>query len=364
MSRTEMSSTEAPEDLYAVVLAGGRGTRFWPMSRRARPKQCLSLTGADTMLQQTLARLHPVVPPERVIVITGPDMADLVRAQLPELPPGNVVVEPSPRNTAPCVALGAAEVARRGGGSAVMAVLPADHHIGSPADLRDLLLSAREAARSTNALITLGIRPQHPEPGYGYLELGARMGEWGGHAFHLVDRFTEKPSRAVATQWVEAGTHLWNAGMFLFTVDAIRDAIREHLPGTSMAMLELARDPSELDRVWETMEATSIDYGIMERSRHILTVPCDPRWSDLGAWPALDGVLPEVEGGHGVAQNVLAVDSEGCTVVAPGKTVALVGMKDCVVVDTADALLVMSKERAQDLRAVLARLDSEAPELT
>ncbi|MBO87577.1 MAG: mannose-1-phosphate guanylyltransferase [Deltaproteobacteria bacterium] len=353
-----------PQDLYAVILAGGRGTRFWPLSRRQRPKQCLPLTGESTMLQETVARLQPMIPAERVLVVTGPTMADLVREQLPELPPENIIVEPSPRNTAPCIALGAVEVARRGGGRAVMAVLPADHYIGAPDALRNILLAARDVALSTNALITLGIKPRYPESGYGYLHVGVPMGTWHSHTFHMVERFTEKPSVEVATKWVAEGTHLWNAGMFVFTVDAIRDAIREHLPATAMAMLDLARDPALLPSAWERMEATSIDYGIMERSRHILTVPCDPQWSDLGAWTALDAILPSVEGGHGQATAVLAVDSERNTVFAPRKSVALVGVSDLVVVDTDDAILVMSKERAQDLRQLLGRLDEEARHLT
>ena len=367
MSRStsvDAESPDLPDDLYAVILAGGRGARFWPLSRRARPKQCLSLTSEQSMLQETVARLHPLVPAERILVVTGPVMAEGVRAQLPQLPPQNILVEPSPRNTAPCIALGAVEVARRGGGHAVMAVLPADHHIASPDELRRILMAAWDAARSTNALITLGIRPRYPESGYGYLQVGVRMGAWGGRSFHMVERFTEKPSVDVATQWVEAGTHLWNAGMFVFTVDAIRDAIREHLPQTAMAMIELAGNASMLASVWETMDATSIDYGIMEQSRHILTVPCDPGWSDLGAWTALDTVLPSVEGGKGKAASVVAVDSVDCTVFAPSKTVALVGVSELVVVDTKDALLVMSKSRAQELRHVVARLDTEEPHLT
>jgi len=359
-----MSPPRTADDLYAVVLAGGRGTRFWPLSRRARPKQCVSLTGGPTMLQDTVARLSPLIPPERVLVLTGPDMAPLVREQLPDVPADNVIVEPSPRNTAPCIALAAVEVARRAGGRAVLAILPADHHIGVPADLRAVLASAREAALTTNALVTLGIEPRYPEPGYGYLQVGSEMGSWGGHTFRMVDRFTEKPDRATAEQWVEAGTHLWNAGMFVFTADAIRDAIREHLPETAMAMLELSRDPALLPEVWPQMTATSIDYGIMERSRHILTVPCDPDWSDLGAWPALTDVLPEVEGGAGLAQKVVSVDSNDCVVFAPGKAVALVGLEDCVVVDTDDAILVMARSHAQSLREVLERLDLEAPDLT
>ena len=359
-----MSSNQLTDDLYAVILAGGRGTRFWPVSRRSRPKQCVSLSGGPTMLQETVARLAPLIPPERVLVLTGPDMAALVREQLSAVPADNVIVEPSPRNTAPCIALAAVEVERRGGAQAVLAVLPADHHIGDAGDLREVLAAARQAALATHALVTLGIEPRHPEPGYGYLEVGPERGRWGGRAFRQVSRFTEKPDRSTAQRWLAAGSHLWNAGMFLFTAEAIREAIGEHLPQTASAMAELARDPGALERVWPQMTATSIDYGIMERSSHILTVPCDPDWSDLGAWPALSDILPAVEGGAGVAHKVVSVDSKDCVVFAPGKTVALVGLEDCVVVDTDDAILIMARDRAQSLRDLLSRLDDEAPELT
>lgn len=351
-------------DLYALVMAGGRGTRFWPVSRRCRPKQCVSLTGDRTLLQATIDRLAPLIPPERVLVLTGPDMAPLVREQLHGLPAENILVEPSPRNTAPCIALGAAEVARRAGGQARVAVLPADHHIGAPAVLRDVLSAAARAAQQTNALCTVGIEPRRPDPGFGYLQVGVKMGEWGGQAFHMVERFTEKPDVETATRWLEGGQHLWNAGMFVFTVDALRDALREHLPGASMAMAALVHDPRCLPEVWPTMEATSIDYGIMEKSRHILTVPCDPEWSDVGAWGSAAEVLPNNEAGRGHAQRVLAVDAHNCVVHAPKKTVAVVGLDDIVVVDTDDAILVMHKNRAPSLRSLLNRLDTEAPELT
>lgn len=347
------------DDLWVLVLAGGRGTRFWPVSRRARPKQCVSVLGEGrTMIQSTLDRLGPLVPLARTLVMTGPAMADTIRAQLPGLPPENLLVEPSPRNTAPCIGWGAVEVGRRAGGAAVLAVIPADHHIDHPGELRQVLSDAAAAARSTNALITLGISPTSPDPGFGYLELGASMGTWGATEFRMVDRFTEKPDRATAVDYLAGGRHLWNAGMFVFTVDAVRDAFRESLPRTAVALQRLQHDPGALDQIWPELEATSIDYGLMEKSRHILTAPCVLGWSDLGSWAAAGSFLPAVDGGRGVAREVIAVDAQNCVVRAPGKAVALVGVEDLVVVDTEDALLVMHKDRAQDLRTVLARLDA------
>lgn len=366
MSTRSASGPPHVDSLWVLVLAGGRGTRFWPVSRRVRPKQCVSVLGSGrTMIQATLDRLQPLVPHERILVLTGPSMADEIRAQLPEVPDENILVEPSPRNTAPCIGWGAVEVGRRAGGNAVLAVLPADHHIGRPAALRQVLADAAEAARTTNALITLGITPTRPDPGFGYLEIGSTMGTWGETSFRMVDRFTEKPDRATATRWIEGGRHLWNAGMFVFTVDAVRDAFRESLPRSAVALQRLQFDPRLLDEVWEELDATSIDYGLMEKSRHILSAPCALDWSDLGSWAAAGGLLPEVEGGRGLARAVVSVDAHGCVVRAPDKAVALVGVRDLVVVDTEDALLVMHRDRAQDLRTVLARLEADgATELT
>lgn len=340
-------------NLFALVMAGGRGTRFWPLSRRARPKQCVSLSDGTTLIQQTVARLHPLIPIKNTLVITGPDMVEAVREQLPFLPPANLLVEPEGRNTAPCVGFGAVEIGRRGGGEAVMAVLPADHVVASPERLRQVLDAAAQAARATNALITLGIRPTRAETGFGYLEVGCVMGTWGGVEFRMVERFTEKPDEVTAARYLSSGRHLWNAGMFVFTVDAVRDAFRNHLPGIAEVLEEVQRNPHRLGDLWGRMEPTSIDYGILERSRHILTVPCDIGWSDIGSWDAASALLPRVEGGRADASRVTAIDSEGCIVHAPGKVVALVGVRNIVVVDTPDALLVVDRDRSQDVRKVI-----------
>jgi mannose-1-phosphate guanylyltransferase len=342
--------------LYALILAGGRGARFWPLSRKDRPKQCLSLDGGPSFLQRTVARVSPLIPPERVLVVTGPDMADLVRQQLPDLPAANIIVEPSPRNTAPSIALGAVEVARRGGGSAVMAVLPADHEVGAEAELRSVLSAAAACARQTNALITIGVRPTRAETGFGYLAPGSFVGRWESHELRMVERFIEKPPAAVAERLFREGSALWNAGIFVFGVDALRDAFRVHLPGVAEAIEELQRRPDRIAELWEGMEATSIDYGVLEHSRHLFTVPCELGWSDVGTWESAAALLPVVEGGRGLARAVVARESQGNVVYAPNKAVALLGVRDLVVVDTPDAILVMDRAHGQALRLLLDRL--------
>lgn len=352
------SAAEPQSQPWVVIMAGGRGTRFWPLSRRHRPKQVLALAGDRSLIRQTVHRLDGFAPPQRVLVVTGPDMVAAVRAELPDLPAGNIMVEPSGRNTAPCIGWAAIEIERRAGPDAVVAVLPSDHVIGRPEDLRAALHAAADAARQTGSIVTLGIQPAHPETGFGYLELGAEAGVYGGLMLREVARFREKPDLATAERWVAGGGHLWNAGMFVFTVASMRDAFEAHLPRSAAALAALKVAPERLPELWPELEATSIDYGIMERSDRILTVPCDPAWSDIGAWPAAAELLPTIEGGTGRAQDVIAVDSQGNIVYAPDKLVALVGVHDAVVVDAGDALLVMDKARAQDLRAVLSELEA------
>ena len=237
-----------------------------------------------------------------------------------------------------------------------MAVIPADHHVGKPDELRTVLAAAASAAVATNALITLGILPSRPETGFGYLALGTMMGTWGERSFRMVERFVEKPSKEVAERFLRGKQHLWNAGMFVFTVDAIKDAIRTHSPQTGEAMEELQRTPRKVSKWWNRMEATSVDYGIMERSHHILTVPCDLDWSDVGTWGNVEAHMPVVEGGHGVAKDVVSIRSRGCVVRAPKHVVALVGVENLVVVEHEDAILVMNRDSAQSVPEVVAAL--------
>lgn len=347
--------TESPR-MWALVMAGGRGTRFWPLSRKALPKQCLALGPGRTLLQEAVARLSPVIPPDRVLVVTGPDMEDVVRRQLPGVPWQNVLIEPQARNTAPCIGWGAVEVARRSGDDAMLAVLPSDHVISRPGRFLDALVCAARAASRHQLIATLGIQPDRAETGFGYLELGGSVG--GGPA-RRVRRFTEKPDATTAEAWASGGTHLWNAGMFVFPVGVMREAFAVHLPRSAAALEQIRADPGAVGASWGELDATSIDYGIMERLDSLLTVPCDIGWSDVGTWGAVAGLLPEAPGGRGLARHIVARDATGCVVHAPAKVVALLGVEDIVLVDTPDAVLVMSRHRGQDVRELVADLESE-----
>lgn len=338
--------------LWAVVMAGGRGTRFWPLSRRALPKQCLSLDGGPTLIQRTLRRLHPLVPPERVLVVTGPDMVDAVRAQLPELPAENLLVEPAPRNTAPVVAWTAQVVAARGGG--VLAVLPSDHAITHEDRFRAALAAGARVAEG-GALVTLGVVPTRPETGFGWIEPAEGEGP-----DRPVRRFVEKPALPMAEALFAGGRHLWNAGMFMWRHDVVLDAVRSHLPGCGGAVAALDAG-APLDEVWTRMEATSVDYGILEHARNIRVLPVDFGWSDVGSWTALAEVLPAEGWGSGVAEAVVAEGAGGNLVHAAGKLVALLNVQGLILVDTPDTLLVARREDAQAVKNLLDAVERKFP---
>ena len=346
------------ENLYALVLAGGRGSRFWPLSRRARPKQCVSLAGGPAVIVSTVERLKPLIPVARIFVATGREMEEAVRELLPEIPSENFIVEPWGRNTAPCIGLGAVEIGRRSP-DAVMAVFPSDHQIDDGETLRSVVSGAAAAAKATNAFVTIGVEPTRPETAYGYLEVGPEMGEWGGHSFQKVARFREKPNIDLAREFAESGQHLWNAGMFVFTVGALKDAFRRFLPRTFEALERVTRNPSALEEEWGNMDATSIDYGVMERSNAILTVRSELGWRDLGTWMSAGETMPRHPGGRGIATQVIAKDASGCVVYAPGKSVALIGVEEVVVVDTEDAILVMKGDRSASIGEIVRDLEAQ-----
>ncbi len=330
--------------LYAVILAGGRGTRFWPLSRRAMPKQCLSLDGGPTMIQRTVTRVLPLVPMERILVVTGPDMVEAIREQLRGLPAENILVEPSPRNTAPAAAWTAWEVARRHAGDdpATICVLPSDHAIADEEAFRVALTIAATAAEA-GGLVTIGIRPDRPETGFGYIEPAA-----GTEPVRGVRRFVEKPDRATAERLIAEGC-LWNAGMFCWRADRCQAAVRAFLPRTAAAMDRLvAGDRS----AWGETDATSVDYGIMERAGDIRVVPAEFGWSDVGSWPALESILAAQTWGTGVG-DVEALRADGNIVYSRDRLVALLGVHELVVVDTPDVLLVADKREGQRIKELL-----------
>jgi mannose-1-phosphate guanylyltransferase len=330
--------------LYAVILAGGGGTRLWPASRRRRPKQFLALApGGRTLLQSTVERVRPLVPSGRILVVTAASQAADVRAALPDLPAANLVVEPVARNTAPAIALAAHTLAQRGEAGAVMAALASDHVVRDEAAYAAAFRQA--AAAAERHLVAIGIRPTRPETGYGYLELGDRR----EGALWAVRRFVEKPDVERARQYVAAGHYLWNASMFFFRADRILDETRRHLPGVWQA----------LGGRYEDAPAISIDYGIMEKVENIWAVSGDFGWSDIGSWGDLAEIhRPDAAGHVRIGGPLVSVDARDSVVVGD-RLVALVGVENLVVVATDDAILIMSRERGQDVREVVVRLEQQ-----
>ncbi len=344
--------------VYTVIMAGGSGTRFWPLSRKRHPKQFLALAGdgGTPMITATARRVASLSPIANVLVVTRADLADATRAALPDLADENLLLEPAGRNTAPCVAWATAAVQRRDP-RAVIVVLAADAYIADePAFVRALETACEAAA--TGAIVTLGIKPTRPETGYGYLHVGDAM-RGAPEGVRRVRAFVEKPDAARARTFVEGGAHLWNAGIFVFRADVMRAAVARHLPAVSEAVDAFdaaARAPGgearEVAARYPLLPSVSVDYGVMEKVDEVAVVPVDCGWSDVGSWQASWELGARDAQGNAVrADGAVLADAEGNVVVAPaGKVVALVGVRDLVVVDTPDALLVVPRERAQDVK--------------
>ncbi len=345
--------------MIAVIMAGGSGTRFWPASRRAEPKQFLKLTGDRSLLQATVDRIAPLVPIDRVIVVTNARFVDRVAEDLPDLPRENILGEPVGRNTAPCVALATAWTESRFGPDEVMAVLPADHYIGDEAGYRSVLAAAESVAARDGGLVTIGIKPTRPETGYGYLELGDEESAMQGHAVRRVARFVEKPDRERAMEYMKGGNHLWNSGMFVWKAASIRTEIERQIPDL-VAGMNAFRDTrdltAELARRYPAFPSVSIDYGVMEGAAAVRAIPGDFAWNDVGSWEALRDLGPLDEAGNVVRGDAVLVESHDCVVAGDGKLIAAVGVRDLIIVQSGDAILVCPRDRAQDVRLIVDRL--------
>ncbi len=357
------TSPASDPSLFAVLMAGGSGTRFWPASRRARPKQYLAIGSEQPLLRQTFARLEGLVPAERVLVVSAAGQEDAVRSCLPELPEENLLFEPSARNTAACVALAALETQRRDP-NAVQVVMPADHVIDPPEKLRATLRAGAEQARASGSLVTFGIRPDHPATGFGYIELGEAAGERGGHAVHRVSRFVEKPNRERAEQFLATGRFLWNAGIFAWTSRAILEAFEQFEPEISGPLGPAMGDAALLDSIYPQLPAKPVDVAILERAENVLTLPIDYAWNDVGSWSALAELGAPDSNGNWAAlagdSELIAEDAQGCIAWAEGdEVIALVGVKDLVVVRSGDATLVCPRDRAQDVKKIVEQLDRD-----
>lgn len=344
--------------MYAVIMAGGKGTRFWPRSRQKRPKQLLNIVGRRSMLQQTVARITSLLPPENIIVVAGENHGEEVHNQLAELPKENIILEPVGRNTAACIGLAALLVQQRDS-AAVMAVLPADHLITDEELFLATLRAAVARARIQPALITLGIRATTAETGYGYIEAGEQVDTVQNHGFYKVISFHEKPDRERAEQYLEQGNFFWNSGMFVWQAGAILEAMRSHLPGlySDLQKLQPFLDTGDsvdgISRIYPDLESISIDYGVMEKADNVLMIPADFGWNDLGTWASMAQIWPKDDQNNVCQGEIMALDSRQNVVFSRQKLCVLLGVDDLIVVDTEDALLVCPVHKAQDIGKIL-----------
>jgi mannose-1-phosphate guanylyltransferase len=343
---------------YGLILAGGRGTRFWPKSRRRFAKQVMTVTGTRSLIQSTVDRLNPVIPPERLWVITNAFLRDEIVRQLPEVPKRQILAEPAQRNTAPAIGL-AAQILESMDPRAVFGVFPSDHVIGKPARFRRLLRPAFQAA-AQGKIALLGIRPRWPEKGYGYIEMPGGLGPGAPRAV-TVKSFREKPEDAAAL--VESGNFYWNAGMFFLRADVVLAELRRHLPRTAALLAALPpfrsrRFGGQLAEVFPLCENISIDYAVIEKASNVVGVACDDMgWNDVGSWNAIYQLHRRDKSGNAIPAGALALASGGNFVDAPGKMVALIGVNDLVVVDTPDAILIADRKRAQQVGDVVKLLE-------
>lgn len=344
--------------MHVVIMAGGAGTRFWPLSRRHRPKQLLTLFGETPMISQTVDRFEGVVPPERILIITSESLADAVAEAVPQVPRENILLEPVGRNTAPCIGLACVVLRDRlQRGDEVVAVFPADHYIRDPAAFRDSVQQAVDHADS-GAIVTLGIEPTKPETGYGYIKAGAEVAD----GVRAVERFVEKPNRKNALHYLTDGDYLWNSGMFAFRVDAMLGEIGRQLPALAAELEALApaiaaKDDDAVAEIFERIEPVSIDYGVMEGAKNVAVVPVRFGWSDVGHWDALPYVAETDDAGNVTMGDVVAVDCRDSVLIGHDERVlAAVGLDHVVVVDTEDAMLVAVRDRAQEVRAIVEAL--------
>jgi mannose-1-phosphate guanylyltransferase len=350
--------------LHAIVMAGGSGTRFWPKSRRNLPKQLLRLHGDATMLQQTVARIAPQVPPSRTYIITGADQAEATKTQLPDLPPGNVVAEPCPRDTAACVGLAALIVAKADP-EGTMIVMPADHVIQPEQTFLNTVMAAVEVIDADpTAFVTFGVRPTRAETGYGYIERGELLGTPGGVALNKVVQFREKPDKATAEAFLAAGNFAWNAGIFVWRAQAILDALAKHRPNLYAALERVGKalgTPEEAEviaREYPLMEKVPIDKAVMEKASNVRVLEVIYDWNDVGDWRALTSLIPPDKHENTLQGNVHAVDTTGCIVVSDdGGLIATLGVDDLVIVQSGGATLVARKEHLDRLKALVEGLD-------
>ncbi|MCC7202762.1 MAG: mannose-1-phosphate guanylyltransferase/mannose-6-phosphate isomerase [Nitrospirae bacterium] len=357
-------------------MAGGSGTRFWPLSREAMPKQLLRIDGDETLIQQTIARVRPLIAPGHIHVVTNKSQAEQIKYQVQELNRDNFIIEPAARNTAAAIGLAAVYLNHQNPDS-VMGILPADHVVKNKEKFIETMRNAFKTA-SDGYLVTIGIKPSRPETGYGYIHAGTSLkiplnppfskGETFSTPVFCVDRFTEKPDIETARAYLADGSYFWNSGMFVWKTSVILDEIERHMPSLGKGLREIKEaigkgdEASVVSKVFSGLESVSIDYGVMEKSDKVVVIPADLGWSDVGSWTALDEITAKDTRGNVIAGNVVDVESRDSIIYASNRLVATAGLSDMVVVDTEDATLVCHKDRAQDVKKIVEELKKRGAE--
>ncbi len=349
------------EQYYAVIMAGGSGTRLWPLSRHGQPKQSLKITGERSLFQHAVDRLQGLFPHERILVVTVAEQVAMLNAEVPEIPRENYIIEPLPRGTASVVGLAAIALEARDPG-ATMAILTADHLMKNDAHLRQLLRAAYAVAQE-DVLVTLGITPTFPATGYGYIQKGAHVGTYEGLEVFEVEKFKEKPQDAVAQAMVADGQHVWNSGMFIWRVATVMQEIVRQMPDLSAKLGDIAEDwhtearQAKLGAVWPTIQPQTIDYGIMENARRVAVIPTiELGWNDVGSWESLFEALEGDASGNIIMRgDAVTVDTRGTLICGDSadRLIVTVGLEDLIIIDSGDAILVCDRQQAQKVRDVV-----------
>lgn len=341
--------------LCALIMAGGKGTRFWPLSTEERPKQFLNLIGDETMIQMTVNRVIPIIPIERIFVCTGSMYVDLVKKQLPQLPDRNIIIEPEGRDTAPCIAL-SVMVMKRYYEDATMVVLPSDHLIRDEEKFRRILLDGEEYLRNNgDTILTLGMTPNRAETGYGYIKFVENKCVVNDSEIINVEKFVEKPNFKLANKYLQDGSYLWNGGMFLWTVNNILNQMREYISKT-YGILKVIEKVNEgelqkvIDEIYSETEAISVDYAILERANKICVIPSDIGWDDIGTWKSVERYKEKDCYDNIVTENVRVIESKSNMAINNNKRVVMIGIEDTMTVETEDSIYIVNKDYMDNLR--------------
>ncbi|MFF2157541.1 mannose-1-phosphate guanylyltransferase [Paenibacillus chitinolyticus] len=344
----------------AVIMAGGKGERFWPKSRINLPKQFLNISGNKSMIQQCITRLEKMIPADQIFIVTNELYAELIQAQIPHLPSDNIIIEPVGRNTAPCIGLASIIIEEKFPNSS-MVVIPSDHIIHNEEEFLSIIQTGIQVSEK-NGVVTLGISPNYPETGYGYIETSGNPQRLNNFEIHKVNQFVEKPDLEKALQYIEQGNYYWNSGIFIWKIDVIREYIKQHMLDMHeileiMKTSFLSEERNQvIRREFPKMPDQSIDYGIMEKINDIYMIPCVFGWDDVGSWTALERIDDLDDNGNVIRGNILSLDTKKCIIESNGKLIATLGVEDLIIVDTEDVTLICRKDKAQEIKTIIKEL--------